>query len=160
LYIYTREGIEMTKISSFVKYNRKKLKLTQAELAKRAGVGLRFVRELERGKETLRVDKVNLVLALFGFVLTPEKDGIDPYEIALRFLGNNSKFIDYPVIITLKNRIVKRGFIVKEILSQNDNKITAWEFLSHKNVLKYKRTSSERLTEIISHSEIENIESE
>ena len=53
-------------IASFVKERRKHLKLTQTELAMRAGVGLRFVRELEQGKSTLRLDKVNQVLALFG----------------------------------------------------------------------------------------------
>jgi y4mF family transcriptional regulator len=45
---------------------RKAAGLTQAELALRAGVGLRFVRELEQGKPTVRVDKVSQVLALFG----------------------------------------------------------------------------------------------
>ena len=40
--------------------------LTQVDLAERAGVGLRFVRELEQGKSTVRLDKVNQVLALFG----------------------------------------------------------------------------------------------
>ncbi len=40
--------------------------LTQVELAERAGVGLRFLRELEQGKPTVRLDKVNRVLALFG----------------------------------------------------------------------------------------------
>ena len=54
------------KISTFIKNKRKQLKLTQPELAERAGVGLRFVRELEKGKESVRVDKVNQVLALFG----------------------------------------------------------------------------------------------
>lgn len=53
-------------ISDFVKEKRKQLNLTQPELAERAGVGLRFVRELEQGKESLRLDKVNQVLALFG----------------------------------------------------------------------------------------------
>ena len=53
-------------IASFVKQRRKQLRLTQSELAMRAGVGLRFVRELEQGKSTLRLDKVNQVLALFG----------------------------------------------------------------------------------------------
>ena len=53
-------------IASFVKQRRKQLHLTQPELAMRAGVGLRFVRELEQGKSTLRLDKVNQVLALFG----------------------------------------------------------------------------------------------
>ncbi len=54
------------KISDFVKEKRSAAKLTQPELAAKAGVGLRFLRELERGKETLRLDKVNQVLALFG----------------------------------------------------------------------------------------------
>ena len=40
--------------------------MTQEELALKAGVGLRFIRELEQGKETLRLDKVNQVLSLFG----------------------------------------------------------------------------------------------
>lgn len=53
-------------IASFVKQRRKQLCLTQPELAVRAGVGLRFVRELEQGKSTLCLDKVNQVLALFG----------------------------------------------------------------------------------------------
>jgi y4mF family transcriptional regulator len=45
---------------------RKAAGLTQAELAQRAGIGLRFVRELEQGKPTVRLDKVNQVLSLFG----------------------------------------------------------------------------------------------
>jgi y4mF family transcriptional regulator len=66
LYLYP-QGYKMTeKISTFIKNRRKQLKLTQPELAERAGVGLRFVRELEKGKESVRVDKVNQVLALFG----------------------------------------------------------------------------------------------
>lgn len=60
-------------ISSFVKDKRKKLGLTQIELAKRAGVGLRFVRDLEQGKSTLQLDKVNQVLFLFGHQLGPVK---------------------------------------------------------------------------------------
>ena len=50
----------------FIKDMRKKFGLTQVDLAAKSGVGLRFVRELEQGKETLRMDKVNQVLALFG----------------------------------------------------------------------------------------------
>ena len=52
---------------SFVKEKRKSVNLTQPELAEKAGVGLRFVRELEQGKERLRIDKVNQVLRLFGY---------------------------------------------------------------------------------------------
>lgn len=55
-----------TSITEFVKEKRKQLNLTQPELAERAGVGLRFVRELEQGKQSVRLDKVNQVLALFG----------------------------------------------------------------------------------------------
>ena len=61
----------MDSIFQFIKTHRKNLKLTQAELAERTGVGLRFIRELENGKKTLRLDKVNQVLALFGHQLGP-----------------------------------------------------------------------------------------
>lgn len=53
-------------IAEFVKEMRKKFNLTQVDLAEKSGVGLRFVRELEQGKQTLRLDKVNQVLRLFG----------------------------------------------------------------------------------------------
>jgi y4mF family transcriptional regulator len=54
-------------LSDFVKEKRKTVNLTQPELAEKAGVGLRFIRELEQGKKTLRMDKVNQVLYLFGY---------------------------------------------------------------------------------------------
>jgi y4mF family transcriptional regulator len=57
-----------------VKALREKAGLTQTELAKRSGVGLRFVREVEQGKATVRMDKVNQVLALFGYHLEAVKD--------------------------------------------------------------------------------------
>ena len=53
-------------IAEFVKMRRKKLGMTQVVLADRAGVGLRFLRELEQGKTNLRLDKVNQVLQMFG----------------------------------------------------------------------------------------------
>jgi y4mF family transcriptional regulator len=56
-------------LANFVKEKRKLVNLTQPELAEKAGVGLRFVRELEQGKATLRMDKVNQVLQLFGYEL-------------------------------------------------------------------------------------------
>ena len=58
-------------IADFVRQKRKLYKMTQRELADRAGVGLRFIRELETGKPTLRLDKVNIVLDLFGHKLAP-----------------------------------------------------------------------------------------
>lgn len=57
----------------FVKARRKQLGLTQQDLAERAGVGLRFIRDLEQGKESLQLDKVNQVLILFGHKLGPIK---------------------------------------------------------------------------------------
>ncbi|MEI6165651.1 MAG: type II toxin-antitoxin system Y4mF family antitoxin [bacterium] len=55
----------------FIKKRRRDLKLTQKDLADRAGVGLRFIREMEQGKISLRLDKVNQVLALFGHRMEP-----------------------------------------------------------------------------------------
>lgn len=53
-------------LSDYLKKKRKSLNLTQEDLASKAGVGLRVVREMEQGKPTLRMDKVNQVLMLFG----------------------------------------------------------------------------------------------
>ena len=61
----------MKAVAEFVKKRRKQAKLTQVELAKKAGVGLRFMRELEQGKNSLRCDTVNQVLVLFGSQLVP-----------------------------------------------------------------------------------------
>jgi y4mF family transcriptional regulator len=61
------------KTSLFVKQKRSLSGLTQPELAEKSGVGLRFIRELEQGKETLRLDKVNQVIKLFGYEMSPVK---------------------------------------------------------------------------------------
>ena len=58
--------MEQTILSKFVKAMRKQYNLTQVELSEKSGVGLRLVRELEQGKQTLRLDKVNQILNLFG----------------------------------------------------------------------------------------------
>lgn len=57
------------KLTSFLKHQRKQHKLTQEELAAKAGVGLRLIREMEQGKTTMQMHKVNQVLALFGAAL-------------------------------------------------------------------------------------------
>ena len=56
----------MNSIATFVKKARKEAGLTQEEFAMRSGLGLRFVRDLEQGKETVRMDKVNAALNMFG----------------------------------------------------------------------------------------------
>ena len=58
-------------ISDFIRAERKAVGLTQKELALKAGVGLRFIREVEQGKTSLRTDTINKVLKLFGKVLGP-----------------------------------------------------------------------------------------
>ncbi len=65
--------MERTKLGQYVKDMRKQYRLTQEDLADKAGVGLRFVRDLEQGKTTLRMDKVNQVLSLFGVELLPTR---------------------------------------------------------------------------------------
>ena len=61
----------MNTISKFLKDERKKAGLTQEEFAMRSGLGLRFVRDLEQGKEACRMDKINQALNMFGYELVP-----------------------------------------------------------------------------------------
>ena len=64
-------SVSMNKIATYIKTERKKAGLTQEEFALRSGLGLRFVRELEQGKETVRLDKVNQALRMFGMETVP-----------------------------------------------------------------------------------------
>ena len=61
----------MNKIAEYIKASRKAAGLTQEEFAVRSGLGLRCVRELEQGKETVRMDKVNAALEMFGMQAVP-----------------------------------------------------------------------------------------
>ena len=63
----------MNRIAEFIKASRKSAGLTQEDFAIRSGLGLRFVRELEQGKETVRMDKANVALAMFGMEAVPGK---------------------------------------------------------------------------------------
>lgn len=63
----------MNEIARFIKNSRKAAGLTQVEFAMRSGLGLRFVRELEQGKATVRMDKVNIALSMFGMEAVPGK---------------------------------------------------------------------------------------
>jgi len=63
----------MNTIGAYVKQKRREAGLTQEEFALRSGLGLRFVRDLEQGKETVRMDKVNQALAVFGMRAVPGK---------------------------------------------------------------------------------------
>jgi y4mF family transcriptional regulator len=61
----------MQPLQAFLKEKRQKLRMTQQQLAGKSGVGLRFIRDMEQGKASLRMDKVNQVLLMFGYELGP-----------------------------------------------------------------------------------------
>ena len=85
----------MEQISDYVKSCRKEQHLTQPELAQKAGVGLRFLRELEQGKQSLRMDKVNLVLAYFGASCGVNDNVITNQEIKKYRLSSLDEPSDY-----------------------------------------------------------------
>ena len=60
----------MNNLSPIVKSLRKQYNITQEELSLKSGVGLRFVRDLEQGKVSLRLDKVNQLLDFFNYEVT------------------------------------------------------------------------------------------
>lgn len=68
--IYEQSG----EIANFVRSQRKSLGYTQIEFSKRVGVGVRFLKELELGKRSLRLDKVEQVLNYFGYSLRPVRE--------------------------------------------------------------------------------------
>jgi y4mF family transcriptional regulator len=61
----------MKSLSEFVKERRKGVNLTQEEFAERTGVALTVIRKIEQGKTNMNLDKVNLVLKMFGHELVP-----------------------------------------------------------------------------------------
>lgn len=141
----------MNSISSFIKFQRKKLKITQEELAVKAGVGLRFIRELEQGKTTVQLNKVEQVLNLFGFQLTPKRQVLDAYKIFWDYLNKGVKII-------LANKKIIYGIILEEIIDKQENKIAKWKFLPNKNAIQYQQKPDDNLIEIINHDDIIDIE--
>jgi y4mF family transcriptional regulator len=139
---------EKTYIGQFVKDQRGFAELTQEELAAKAGVGLRFIRELEQGKETLKMDKVNQVLELFGYRLTPSKQ-TDPYKI-LR------EQVNRPVRLFLKNKTVLSGNIVSEM--REGNEITGWNIVKSGDLGEYQKTGNPALITNILHKDLERVE--
>jgi y4mF family transcriptional regulator len=141
---------EESSLSSFVKYQRRELKLTQEELAEKAGVGLRFIRDLEQGKESLRMDKVNQVLQLFGYNLSPNNGRVlDPFYIHRHYFNRN-------VRIVLKNRTTLIGFIIGDVIRHH--LIAGWKFVANNVAKAYRKTEDDKLIQIIDHAEIESIE--
>ena len=124
--------------------------MTQEDLAGKAGVGLRFIRDLEQGKETLRLDKVNQVLHMFGYMLVPgPQRKMDAFEILRNHLNQN-------VNVHLKNRKTLVGFLMEAIYTHDE--ITAWRFIPNNNAREYQETGKPELVEIINHADIDNVE--
>lgn len=140
--------MDATYLSHFIKDNRNRLGLKQEELAQKAGVGLRFIRDLEQGKTTLRIDKVNQVLSLFGYSLVPGKE-LDPYDI-------QENHFNRPIQVFLKNKSVLYGFIIDEV--REGAEIVGWKFVSNNNAIEYSATKREELVGHIQHRDIERIE--
>ena len=143
----------MNNISAFIRFQRRKLGITQEELAVKAGVGIRFIRELEHGKATLQLDKVDQVLNLFGFQLTPNKQQIDAYDIFWNYFNKGVK-------ITLANKVIKYGIIINEIIDKKENKIFAWKFVPNNNAIQYQQKPDDKLIETINHADIVAIENQ
>lgn len=139
---------ETNYIAQFIKDQRSTSNLTQEELAAKAGVGLRFIRDLEQGKITLRMDKVNQVLQLFGYELIPKKE-LDPYLIT-------REYFDRPVRVYLKNKSVLVGNIIEEI--KENNEIIAWGFLKNNVAIEYSKTNDPKLITNILHKDIERLD--
>jgi hypothetical protein len=96
------------------------------------------------------MDKVNQVLQLFGYTLSPGPGRKkDPYEILLNHTNKN-------VHIFLKNKTVLIGFIVDQIMEGNE--IKAWKFVPNNKSVEYRKTENPELITVIKHNEIDNIE--
>jgi len=123
--------------------------MTQIGLAQKSGVGLRFIRELEQGKESVRLDKVNQVLSLFGHVIAPvTSKQLDPYEILLTYLKKD-------VRIQLKKKEIVSGTLTAPVFE--NEQITGWR-LKLRSIKKKEATTAGAFDEaMINHADIEEI---
>ncbi len=141
---------ETTSIAAFVKFSREKLKLTQEQLAEMSGVGIHFIRDLEQGKSSLRMDKVNNVLDAFGFRLAPSVEVLDPYKIWFELL-------DKPVKIITKNNEEIYGFLIREVRDEKSN-IVAWKVVLNPNAIEWQKKPDDKLTIEVRQDEIAEID--
>ncbi len=140
---------ELSSIAAFVKYNREKAKLTQAQLADTTGVGIHFIRDLEQGRSKLRLDKVNQVLSFFGFHISPSVKANNPWQIWHTFMGK-------PVTITKTNKQKVVGFLMKEIRDEKSN-IVAWKVLPNLKALNWQKKEDDSMLVEVKHDDIEEI---
>jgi transcriptional regulator with XRE-family HTH domain len=138
-------------IGLFVKYSRRKQSMSQEELAERTGVPLRFIRDIEQGKDSLGIDKLqNILQFLGGYRLAPVSIEIDPYQMWYNFK-------EKPVRILLKDRRETSGFLAAEVLDER-GLITAWKLVPLEEMAKWRRSRENLPIKIIRHSEIEKID--
>ncbi len=139
-------------ISSFLKYKRSGLGLKQEELAKKAGVGIRFLRELEQGKESLKMDKVNQVLRFFGYCTSPVPEKMpSPYSILLNGMQKKIK------IYLGKNRWIS-GILVG--FQTKNGQVMRWKIVADEHLKEYKRTNHPSLLQIVEQVDIQKWELE
>ncbi len=149
---YNMKAFPKDHISSFLKYKRSGLGLKLEELAKKAGVGIRFLRELEQGKESLKMDKVNQVLRFFGYCtsLVPENMP-SPYSILLNGMQKKIK------IYLGKTRWIS-GILVG--FQTKNGQVLRWKMVADEHLKEYKRTNHPSLVQIVEHVDIEKWEPE
>lgn len=135
-----------TALSAFIKYHRAQAGLTQQELAAKAGVGLRLVREIEQGKLTLRLDTINKVLALFEFEMRPDRIGIDPYALWRDYMNE-------AVTITLTNRQELSGILIGEVKDEFQ-KIAGWKIVPNAKVIAWQKKHDRKLEKTVMHKDI------
>jgi len=141
--------MKLTPIAAFVKFNREKLGITQLELAEKTGTGIRFIRDLEQGKLSIRLDKADKVLALFGHRLAPVSDATDPYQL---WYAYKEKAVE----VTLTNKTKHQGFLMKEIRDAR-NTIVGWLLVPFPNILEWTRLEDEKIATRINQNEIAEI---
>lgn len=139
----------ISSIAAFVKYNREKMNLTQEQLADLAGVGIHFLRNLEQGHSSLKLDKVNQVLKVFGHILTATPEHLDPYQLWFNYMNKAVRIIK-------KNREEFVGFIIREIRDEK-SMITGWRVVPNPNAIEWQKKQDDKLTIIIKHSDIAEI---
>ncbi len=139
-------------IANFIRYQRQRHNLTQQQLATKAGLGLRFIRELENGKLTIRMDKANQVLGMFGFDLLPVKTGnMDAYDTYFKYVGKMVK-------VTYNNRMVISGLLLREDQDPETQRIDGWYLVINSDMPKYIKQPIGTPATYIMHQDISKIE--
>ncbi|MEO7695089.1 MAG: hypothetical protein ABIS36_14120, partial [Chryseolinea sp.] len=114
------------------------------------GVGIHFIRDIEQNKSSLRLDKVDQVLALFGYKMGPVINAFNPFQVWMSMK-------DRPVKILHKDRTSQEGFLMGEI-RDGKGSIVAWKLLPLPLALAYKQKANDMLLRTIQQNDIENIE--